>query len=270
MSILLSPELLKKALSLAKQAGERLLVFYRHDMDIKIKQDETPVTNADLAVSQFLVEKLSALTPNIPVLSEENCSDFTIEERQSWSEYWLIDPLDGTQQFIDKSDQFSVIISLVVKNKPVLGIIHSPVPRTTFYAMKGFGAYKQLDSKIIKLETKAPSDDVVRITIGKTVDEDKLQAILNENYQYEFFPYGSSGLKGTLVAEGRSDCYVRLGKTGEWDTAAVSCLLEETGGKIYDFQLNELTYNQRDTLINPNFLMVGNPNLPWDKIFNLQ
>src|SRR5699024_673972 len=128
--------LLEQALTIAYQAGEQLTAFYHQNVHIKIKADQTPVTEADIAVSRFLVKALSELDPTIPVLSEENCA-IPLAERQQWQRYWLIDPLDGTQQFIDRTDQFSVLIALVENHQPVIGIIHAPVLAQTFYAVKG-------------------------------------------------------------------------------------------------------------------------------------
>ena len=147
----LSQSLLDQVLTLANEAGKHLARFYQQDVAIQTKSDNTPVTAADLFVSQFLIEKLTALFPDIPVLSEENCN-IPFEQRQTWQTYWLIDPLDGTQQFIDRTDQFSVLITLVQNHQPVLGVIHLPILNTTYYAMKGFGAFKQSDKEIKALQ----------------------------------------------------------------------------------------------------------------------
>lgn len=143
----LSQSLLDQVLTLANEAGKHLARFYQQDVAIQTKSDNTPVTEADLFVSQFLIEKLTELFPDIPVLSEENCN-IPFEQRQTWQTYWLIDPLDGTQQFIDRTDLFSVLITLVQNHQPVLGVIHFPILNITYYAMKGFGAFKQSDKEI--------------------------------------------------------------------------------------------------------------------------
>lgn len=268
-TITLTNELLNATLSIAKRAGEHLLTFYYRHIDCELKYDNTPVTEADLAVSRFLIDELQSLTPGIPVLSEESQAiEFT--ERSKWTQYWLVDPLDGTQQFLEKSDQFSVLIALVQHNIPTLGIVYSPVPRLAFYAMKKFGAYKQQNGVITRLRTEPPADDIIRIAVGKTISEQKVLSVLYPRFNYQLIHYGSSGLKGALVAEGRSDCYIRLGKTGEWDTAAVECILRETGGKIIDFQGKPLSYNKRESLINPHFIMLGNATFPWQKVIRFQ
>ncbi|MGR6980047.1 3'(2'),5'-bisphosphate nucleotidase CysQ [Testudinibacter sp. P27/CKL/0425] len=265
----LTPELLNAALSIAKRAGEKLLTFYYLEIESELKRDNTPVTEADLAVSHFLIDELQNLTPGVPVLSEESQA-VTFAERRQWTQYWLVDPLDGTQQFLEKTDQFSVLIALVQNNLPTLGIVYSPVPRLAFYAMDNFGAYRQQNGVVSRLQTQAPSDEIIRIAVGKGVRQERVLQQFHDGFEYQLIRYGSSGLKGAMVAEGRSDCYIRLGKTGEWDTAAVECILRETGGKIVDLQGNPLSYNQRESLINPDFIMLGNAAFPWQKVVRFQ
>ncbi|MGC6406800.1 3'(2'),5'-bisphosphate nucleotidase CysQ [Bisgaard Taxon 45] len=267
----LSPLLLEHTLEIADQAGNFLVDFYtpsvQHDLTIQTKQDNTPVTSADLFLSQFLIEQLTALTPDVPILSEESCK-IPLQDREHWAEYWLIDPLDGTQQFINRTDQFSILITLVQHNKPVLSITHAPILKTTYYAMQGFGAYKKQHNKIEKLNNQTqPQQRRIKIAVGVGGIAQKIQPLLNPNYQYEFLVYGSSGLKGGLVAEGICDCYVRIGKTGEWDTGAAEILLHEMGGRVFDFAFQPLTYNQRESFINPNFVMVANAEFDWQNIF---
>ena len=164
----LSQSLLDQARMFANEAGKHLARFYQQDVTIQTKSDNTPVTEADLFVSQFLIEKLTALFPDIPVLSEENCN-IPFEKRQTWQTYWLIDPLDGTQQFIDRTDQFSVLITLVQNHQPVLGVIHFPILNITYYAMKGFGAFKQNDKEITRLQSrKIDLTKPLKIAVGAT------------------------------------------------------------------------------------------------------
>ena len=247
----LSQSLLDQVQTLANEAGKHLAHFYQQDVTIQTKSDNTPVTEADLFVSQFLIEKLTALFPDIPVLSEENCN-ISFEQRQTWQTYWLIDPLDGTQQFIDRTDQFSVLITLVQNHQPVLGVIHFPILNITYYAMKGFGAFKQSDKEIKVLQPrKIDLTQPLKIAVGATTSQEKVRSILTKN----------------LVAEGAVDCYVRLGKTGEWDTAGAEILLAEINGMIFDPQYQPLTYNQRESLINPPFVMVADNTQNWASVF---
>ena len=263
----LNEHLLNQVLLIAYQAGKHLQQFYQKQVHVELKEDNTPVTEADLFVSKFLTEKLTALFPNVPVLSEENCH-ISFEERKNWKEYWLIDPLDGTQQFINRTDQFSVLITLVRKNKPVLSIIHAPILSTTYYAMRDFGAFKKQVEQVKKLTKNTINfDRPLRIAVGATTSQEKVRSILPKDFPCELVVVGSSSLKSGLVAEGAVDCYVRLGQTGEWDTAGAEVLLSETHGAIFDAHFEHLTYNQRETLINPHFVMVGDQSLDWRSIF---
>lgn len=264
----LTPQLLDAVLNIARQAGEHLKAFYAKSVEIQIKSDKTPVTEADLFVSQFVIEQLQRLTPEIPVLSEESCK-IPLAERAKWQSYWIIDPLDGTQQFIDRTNQFSVIIGLVDKNRPVLGVIHAPILDKTYHAVEGQGAFLTEKGQTRRLELickKIEKTDRLQITIGTSSSQNVRQAV-NADYDIDFIPYGSSSLKAGLVAEGKADCYVRFGDTGEWDTAATEVLLREVGGAIFDRQFQPLTYNQRETLVNPHFVMVGNKRSAWREIF---
>ena len=265
----LNEHLLNQVLLIAYQAGKHLRRFYQQQVEVRIKEDNTPVTEADLFVSRFLTEKLRALFPNVPVLSEENCR-IPFAERQYWQEYWLIDPLDGTQQFIDRTDQFAVLMTLVRKNKPALSVIHAPILSTTYYALKDFGAFKKQGEQVVRLTgglSKQHRIEPLKIAVGATTSQEKVRALLPPNFPCEFIVFGSSSLKSGLVAEGVADCYVRLGRTGEWDTAGAEVLLAETGGTIFDSHFVPLTYNQRETLINPHFVMVADKSRDWRAVF---
>ena len=258
----LSQSLLDQVRTLANEAGKHLTHFYQQNVTIQTKSDNTPVTEADLFVSQFLIEKLTALFPDIPVISEENCN-IPFEQRQTWHTYWLIDPLDGTQQFIDRTDQFSVLITLVQDHQPVLGVIHFPILNITY-----FGAFKQSNKEITRLQPRnIDLTKPLKIAVGATTSQEKVRSILAKNLPCEFTVVGSSSLKSGLVAEGIVDCYVRLGKTGEWDTAGAEILLAEINGMIFDPHYQPLTYNQRESLINPPFVMVADNTQNWASVF---
>lgn len=260
---LLLPPLLK----IVQQAGELLTQFYEQSVKIYTKSDNTPVTEADLAVNQFLTAQLSSLTPDVPILSEENC-DIPFHDRRQWQRYWLIDPLDGTQQFIDRTGQFGILIALMEQNRPVLGVIHAPILQTTYYASLGGGAFKLTAQGLTALPKRQfDLTKPIKILLGSSNNEQKVRGILRQDFCYQFETYGSSGLKSALVAEGKADCYIRLGKTGEWDTAAAEILLAETGCHLRDTQFNPLTYNQRETLINPHFVICAGDEQDWRKIF---
>lgn len=266
---ILTETLLENVIQLAQQAGEHLQKFYAQNVEIKIKEDHTPVTEADLFISQFLTQELHKLTPEIPVLSEENCK-IPLSERRQWQEYWIIDPLDGTQQFINRTDQFAVVIGLVQQNQPVLGVIHAPILDKTYFAQRGKGAYliENKQKQKLRSNTGLLSDKLhLHIAVGLSKHDDIFAAVLPP-YSADLHSYGSSSLKAGLVAEGKADCYVRIGDTGEWDTAVPEILLAETGGKIFDLHFQPLTYNQRETFINPHFVMTGDGLANWQHIFN--
>ncbi|QLB14153.1 3'(2'),5'-bisphosphate nucleotidase [Mannheimia granulomatis] len=261
----LNQTLLDTIIALAKEAGEHLKQFYARAVEITIKADDTPVTEADLFISQFITQRLQQLTPNVPVLSEESC-DIPLTERHQWQEYWIIDPLDGTQQFINRTDQFSIVIGLVQENQPVLGVIYAPILDKLYFAMAGGGAFLQENGKIRPLVKSVFNENELVVAVGSRHHSEKAnQALVKSGVS--FLQYGSSSLKAGLVAEGKADCYIRFGDTGEWDTAVAEVLLKEVGGAIFDFNFSPLTYNQRESLINPYFLMVADKKQEWDKIF---
>lgn len=263
----LNSTLLEAVKRIAIEAGEHLKRFYQCSVQVKMKADHTPVTEADLFISKFVTEQLHQLTPGIPVLSEENCN-IALADRQAWQEYWIIDPLDGTQQFIDRTDQFSVVIGLVQHNCPVLGVIHAPILDKTYFTMRSSGAFLQENGEIRPLAGHRGllKADRLTITMGASAQNAVLNSVDNA-YQAEILQYGSSSLKAGLLAEGKADCYVRFGDTGEWDTAVAEVLLSEVGGKIFNLRFEPLTYNRRATFINPYFVMVADKQLAWEQIF---
>lgn len=264
----LNQNLLESVKAIVQEAGEHLKAFYQKKVEIHVKADKTPVTEADLFLSQFLTEALQKLTPAVPILSEENCN-IPFSERQHWQEYWIIDPLDGTQQFIDRTDQFAVVVGLVQQNRPVLGVIHAPMLEKTYFAMQASGAFLQEKSEIRPLFPRKTvlKDHRLCITVGAS-SRARIEEKVQPPFHAEFLPYGSSSLKAGLVAEGLADCYVRFGDTGEWDTAVAEVLLGEIGGEIFDLKFNPLTYNQRPTFVNPHFVMNADKRIDWQKIFN--
>ncbi|WP_117235629.1 3'(2'),5'-bisphosphate nucleotidase CysQ [Vibrio maerlii] len=261
--------LLPNVIEVARAAGQLILDIYENKQyEAFTKSDETPVTSADLAAHKFIVERLSNLTPDIPVLSEE-AADISLEKRAQWSRYWLVDPLDGTQEFIARSGDFATIIALVENNEPIMGVVYGPVSGVTYYAYKGKGAWKIPDmneSVRIKTHKHEHQSQSIAMAISRRQDINSITTRLSSAWNYELVPLGSAALKACLVAEGAVDCYLRLGPTGEWDTAATQCITQEAGGRILSTQLEPLSYNERETLENPNFIVLGDENLPWDEI----
>ncbi|MCZ2367663.1 3'(2'),5'-bisphosphate nucleotidase CysQ [Vibrio diabolicus] len=261
--------LLPQVIEIARSAGQMILEIYeKKQYEAYTKSDETPVTSADIAAHKLITERLSELTPDIPVLSEED-AEISLEQRAQWERYWLVDPLDGTQEFIARSGDFATIIALVDNNKPTMGVVYGPVSGVTYYAYSGKGAWKIPDmSDSVKIHThkhEQPGQSIA-IAISRRQDINRITSRMSSAWNYDLIPLGSAALKACLVAEGAVDCYLRLGPTGEWDTAATQCIVEEAGGRILSTQLEPLSYNERETLENPNFIVLGDADLPWNEI----
>ncbi|WP_430469068.1 3'(2'),5'-bisphosphate nucleotidase CysQ [Vibrio alginolyticus] len=261
--------LLPQVIEIARSAGQMILEIYeKKQYEAYTKSDETPVTSADIAAHKFITERLSYLTPDIPVLSEED-ADISLEQRAQWERYWLVDPLDGTQEFIARSGDFATIIALVDNNRPTMGVVYGPVSGVTYYAYNGKGAWKIPDmSDSVKIHTHKHEqpEQSIAIAISRRQDINRITNRMSSAWNYDLIPLGSAALKACLVAEGAVDCYLRLGPTGEWDTAATQCIVEEAGGRILSTQLEPLSYNERETLENPNFIVLGDADLPWNEI----
>ncbi|AUL94248.1 3'(2'),5'-bisphosphate nucleotidase CysQ [Vibrio vulnificus] len=265
--------LLPQVIDIARTAGQLILDIYQSKQYQEYtKSDETPVTSADLAAHKLITQRLSELTPDIPVLSEE-AADISLEKRAQWNRYWLVDPLDGTQEFIARSGDFATIIALVENNKPVMGVVYGPVSGVTYYAYQGKGAWKIPEmNESLKIQThkhELPGQNIA-IAISRRQDINRITNRMSSNWNYDLVPLGSAALKACLVAEGAVDCYLRLGPTGEWDTAATQCIVEEAGGRILSTYLEPLSYNERDTLENPNFIVLGDADLPWYDILQVK
>lgn len=265
--------LLPQVIDIARTAGQLILDIYQSKQYQEYtKSDETPVTSADLAAHKLINQRLSELTPDIPVLSEE-AADISLEKRAQWNRYWLVDPLDGTQEFIARSGDFATIIALVENNKPVMGVVYGPVSGVTYYAYQGKGAWKIPEmNESLKIHThkhELPGQSIA-IAISRRQDINRITSRMSSAWNYDLVPLGSAALKACLVAEGAVDCYLRLGPTGEWDTAATQCIVEEAGGRILSTYLEPLSYNERDTLENPNFIVLGDADLPWNDILQVK
>ncbi|MCF7497241.1 3'(2'),5'-bisphosphate nucleotidase CysQ [Vibrio sp. L5-1] len=261
--------LLPSIIEIARSAGQLILEIYeKKDYEEFTKSDDTPVTSADLAAHKLILKKLSELTPDIPVLSEED-ADISLEQRSQWDRYWLVDPLDGTQEFIARSGDFATIIALIEHNKPVMGVVYAPVSGVSYYAYSGKGAWKIPDlNNSVKIKThrhELPNQSIA-MAISRRQDINRITNRMSSAWNYDLVPLGSAALKACLVAEGAVDCYLRIGPTGEWDTAATQCIVEEAGGRILSTQLEPLSYNERETLENPNFIVLGDADLPWSEI----
>lgn len=254
-------------IDLAIKAGQRILEIYDTDFDVEKKSDNTPLTAADMAAHNFIVDGLSKLTPEIPILSEESAS-IPFAERSQWECYWLVDPLDGTREFIKRNGEFTVNIALIDNHESVLGVIYAPVTGVTYYAARGTGTFKKMmsdhadNTSAITIQSRPKTPDSTIIAGSRSHRGDSLEAFLQRVGKYDIISMGSS-LKSCLVAEGAADIYPRLGPTSEWDTAAAQCIVEEAGGSIIKTDGEILRYNTKDSLLNPHFLVIGDPTFDW-------
>lgn len=261
-------ELATHAVEIANQAGLAILEFFEDgDFEQFSKVDESPVTSADYAANEIVMRELGKLTPNIPIMSEE-IDNIPLQQRKKWARYWLVDPLDGTQEFVAGRADFAVNIALVENGKPVLGVIHAPVTKTTFWAVTGLGAHKVFNgkSKQVQAQEVDPETTCLRVAISRVQKLETITKFIKPGVDLEFVSMGSAALKSCLVAEGAADIYIRVGPTGEWDTGAPQVIVEEAGGCILDSEYGELTYNQRESVMNPDFMVVSDKLLDWSTL----
>jgi 3'(2'), 5'-bisphosphate nucleotidase len=270
-------KLILTALLAAKRAGEAILDVYGSDFVVEQKDDKSPLTLADKRSHEIIMDVLEqAITVNngtVPVLSEEG-RGIPFEERKEWEYFWLVDPLDGTKEFVKRNGEFTVNIALIRKHKPVLGIIYIPVKDIFYFAAINLGTHKLENSKNLadNLSIKELLDKSQRLPLTDSYDLplnvigsrshtseefSEFVKLLNEKYgKVEFISSGSS-LKFCLVAEGSADVYPRFGPTMEWDTAAGQAIVEQAKGKVIDIQTREpLKYNKAN-LLNHFFIVSG-------------
>jgi 3'(2'), 5'-bisphosphate nucleotidase len=249
--------------SIAQQAGSRIVEIYKNGFSITEKADKSPVTEADLAAHDIIVEGLSSITPHIPVLSEED-STISYTTRAQWEWLWLVDPLDGTREFIRRNDEFSVNIALVHQHRTVFGLIFIPITGVCYFASHKAGAFKQVPHhKPHTIHTRAIDQRPPRV-IGSPYTGQRLRSFLSDLGHHHYKGVGSA-LKSCLVAEGEADLYPRFGPTYEWDTAAAQIIVEEAGGCLTDTQMLPLRYNARPTLVNPDFFVFGDCSHDWSQ-----
>lgn len=253
---------LDAARALAKRAGEKILQVYNTEFAVQEKDDKSPLTAADMASHTTIVAGLQQLTPEIPVLSEESAT-IPFAERSAWNTYWLIDPLDGTKEFIKRNGEFTVNIALIDNGVPVLGVVFVPVSGVTYAACEGRGAVKEIPGEGIQaIHARKLGAGPVAVVGSRSHQGDSLKAFLAKLGDHEMVSMGSS-LKICLVAEGVADVYPRLGLTSEWDTAAAHCVVTQAGGFLTDLDMRPLRYNTKDSLLNPFFFVFGDERRDW-------
>lgn len=254
-------ELLDAVLAIAVDAGRAILEVYESDFSVAEKDDHSPLTQADLRAHHCIIKGLAALTPDIPCLSEES-AEIPYAERSRWTRYWLIDPLDGTKEFVKRNGEFTVNIALIDTHEPVLGVVHAPVLKTSYIAARGLGAFVIRDGQRSPMHTRRTPERPV-LVVTKSHRDAALDEFLAHAPPHEQQSRGSS-LKLCMVAEGVADFYPRTGPTSEWDTAASQCVAEVAGAEVRrlpDWQ--PLRYNTKDSLLNPGFVVIGDPAYGW-------
>jgi 3'(2'), 5'-bisphosphate nucleotidase len=258
-------ELLNKIENTAIKAGAAILEIYdSSDFGIQTKSDDSPLTKADLAAHHLIVDELKQHTANIPILSEES-AEIPFEQRQQWQKYWLVDPLDGTKEFIKRNGEFTVNIALIENGSPILSVVYVPVSDVSYSAAKGYGAFKLADGKRQQIHTHKPARNIPIVVGSRSHVSADVQTYLDKLGNYELTAMGSS-LKFCLVAEGKADLYPRLGLTSEWDTAAAQCIVEQAGGRVVTLDNQALKYNSKESLLNPYFMVYGDGNREWINI----
>jgi 3'(2'), 5'-bisphosphate nucleotidase len=254
--------LLAEVTDLAVRAGQAIMKVYEQtDPGTTYKADDSPLTRADLASHHLLLKGLGALTPALPMLSEESAA-IAYDERRSWDCYWLIDPLDGTKEFLKRRDEFTVNVAIIERGAPVLGVVHAPALDVTYAAARGLGATKQQgrhSAESIRVADYRKGG--LKVVVSRSHAGPEIEAVLRILKPVESISVGSS-LKICLVAEGAAHFYPRLGPTMEWDIAAAQCVVEEAGGSVTDLEGRPLRYN-KPSLENPHFLVRGKPPVPW-------
>lgn len=253
--------LLDEALNIALEAGERILAVYRSDFAVTHKDDESPLTQADLAAHHHIVGALERLSPALPVLSEESAT-VPYDTRRAWRHYWLVDPLDGTREFVKRNGEFTVNIALIEDGWPTLGVVHAPALGLSYAAAMDLGAFRADAATRTPIRTR-PLPQVPAYIVSRSHRDAALDRLLARAPRHDELGKGSS-LKFCMVAEGSADFYPRTGRTSEWDTAAGQCVVEQAGGAVWRLpELTPLAYNEKDSLLNPAFAVVGDKSYDW-------
>ena len=249
-------------IALARQAAAEILRVYEGEFDVRHKDDDSPLTAADLAAHRCIVGGLERLSPGIPVLSEESAQEVPALLRRQWPRMWLVDPLDGTREFVKRNGEFTVNIALIDDGEAVLGVVQAPVTGALWHGQRGRGAFRREGDRDVAVRTRAPAAAPLRVAASRSHRDPRTEAVLARMGEVEAIGVGSS-LKFCRLAEGTMDVYPRFGPTSEWDTAAGQCVLEAAGGAVLDPRGRPLRYNQRDTILNGDFIALGDPSLPW-------
>ena len=253
LKIQITEDLIQEVIRISRQAGDVIMKVYQTDFDIQLKQDFSPVTNADREANAIIENGLNTLDYKIPILSEEG-RDIVYDERKEWQTFWLVDPLDGTKDFIKKNGEFTVNIALIEDQTPVFGVVYAPAIDVLFWGSLENGAWKKEThnpAQVMKVSSQI--NKTVRIAVSRSHPSGKMKTFLLQFKKYKLHPIGSS-LKICLVSDGSVHLYPRLGPTMEWDTAAAHAVLKSAGGEMLQLGENSpLLYNKKE-LLNPKFI----------------
>jgi 3'(2'), 5'-bisphosphate nucleotidase len=243
----------------ATRAAAAIMAVYEGAFTVERKLDDSPLTRADIESQRIILEGLATLTPGVPVLAEES-AQAPWSERRAWRELWVVDPLDGTREFVKRNDQFAINIALVIEHEPVLGLIAIPAQGLVYVGAAGSGAHRQLaDGSRSRIQV-APPAEPLRVVASRSHRSPQLASYLAHLPRHEFLGVGSA-LKFCLLAEGNADLYPRFGPTSEWDTAAGQALLEAAGGHVTRMDGHRLRYNCRESIINGDFVAFTHPSV---------
>lgn len=253
MNNIVNEETIRSVIEIANLAGDAIMDIYNTDFDYKLKDDNSPLTEADIASNEIIINELKKLDQSYPILTEES-SDVKFEERSRWERYWLVDPLDGTKEFLKKNDEFTVNIALIEKNTPIFGVIRVPAKYVTYWGGVNIGSYSKKDNESSKkINVSKRKSTCLRVVSSRSHKNNRLDKCLSNFDSIQDINIGSS-LKFCLLAEGKADFYPRLGPTSEWDTAAGEAILKYSGGYLLTIEGKEMNYNNSEALLNPYFI----------------
>lgn len=255
--MLLTNNQIEQLCQLCITAGAATLPYWRTDTEVMHKEDASPLTQADLAANRILLAGLAQITPQIPIISEESC-DISLQERQQWQRWWLVDPLDGTKEFIAGSEEFTVNLALVEQGQVVFGLVGVPAQQRLYYGGRDFGAWQLVEKQLTAIKATT-AQSPLRVLASKrhsSPAQEQLLQELRKQTEIELVNAGSS-LKFCWLAEGKADFYPRLAPTSQWDTAAAQAVLEGAGGQVLDLHGQRLAYQPRQDYLNPEFYAYG-------------
>ncbi|MGH8075845.1 MAG: 3'(2'),5'-bisphosphate nucleotidase CysQ [Lysobacter sp.] len=262
----MSADLREGVIAIARDAAAAIMRIYDSEFAVQHKDDNSPLTAADLAAHHCIVDGLARLTPDIPVLSEESAHEVSAAQRRRWPRLWVVDPLDGTREFVKRNGEFTVNIALAENGVAVFGVVQAPVTGDLWYGGSGLGAFRRDGDEDVALHARIPALAPLRVAASRSHRDPRSEAFIARMARDmgEVEPLGlGSSLKFCRIAEGSMDVYPRFGPTNEWDTAAGQCVLEGAGGCVLDPKGRPLRYNLRDTVLNGDFIALGDGALPW-------